>query len=157
VLADKIGMGIHSRISKSKKEDYPYYNTLVVVNQPWVELPDNPFGQPEIRAKGGTAIWLASSLIFLFGNQKKAGISHIDATKDGRKVSFAIRTKISILKNHVNGLGYKDGKIIAVPQGYIEDTKEALDNYKKEYSEYWTTKLGYSDYSLAESTDDIDE
>jgi hypothetical protein len=156
VLADKIGMGIHSRISKSKKEDYPYYNTLVVVNQPWVELPDNPFGQPEIRAKGGIAIWLASSLIFLFGNQKKAGISHIDATKDGRKVSFAIRTKISILKNHVNGLGYKDGKIIAVPQGYIEDTKEALDNYKKEYSEYWATKLGYSEYSLDESTNDID-
>jgi len=156
VLADKIGMGIHSRISKSKKEDYPYYNTLVIVNQPWVELPDNPFGQPEIRAKGGIAIWLASSLIFLFGNQKKAGISHIDATKDGRKVSFAIRTKISILKNHVNGLGYKDGKIIAVPQGYIEDTKEALDNYKKEYSEYWATKLGYSEYSLDEYTNDID-
>ncbi len=38
VLADKIGMGIHSRISKSKKEDYPYYNTLVVLNQPWVIL-----------------------------------------------------------------------------------------------------------------------
>jgi hypothetical protein len=105
VLADKIGMGIHSRISKSKKEDYPYYNTLVILNQPWVELPDNPFGQPEIRAKGGTAVWLASSLVFLFGNQKKAGISHIDATKNGRKVSFAIRTKVSILKNHVNGLG----------------------------------------------------
>ena len=49
-LADKIGMGIHSRISKSKKEDYPYYNTMVVVNQPWVDLPDNPFGQPEIKA-----------------------------------------------------------------------------------------------------------
>jgi len=150
VLADKIGMGIHSRISKSKKEDYPYYNTLVILNQPWVLLPDNPFGQPEIQAKGGTAIWLASSLVFLFGNQKKAGISHIDATKNGRKVSFAIRTKVSILKNHVNGLGYKDGKIIAVPHGYIADTKDALEKYKKEYSDYWTIKLGES-YNLEES------
>jgi hypothetical protein len=150
VLADKIGMGIHSRISKSKKEDYPYSNTLVVLNQPWVLLPDNPFGQPEIQAKGGTAVWLASSLVFLFGNQKKAGISHIDATKNGRKVSFAIRTKVSILKNHVNGLGYKDGKIIAVPHGYIADTKDALEKYKKEYSDYWTTKLGDS-YNLEES------
>ena len=154
VLADKIGMGIHSRISKSTKEDYPYYNTLVVLNQPWVLLPDNPFGQPEIQAKGGTAIWLASSLVFLFGNQKKAGISHIDATKNGRKVSFAIRTKISILKNHVNGLGYKDGKIIAVPHGYIADTKEALEKYKKDYSDYWVQKLGDSNYSLDESQDD---
>ena len=157
VLADKIGMGIHSRISKSKKEDYPYYNTLVVLNQPWVLLPDNPFGQPEIQAKGGTAIWLASSLVFLFGNQKKAGISHIDATKNCRKVSFAIRTKISILKNHVNGLGYKDGKIIAVPHGYITDTKDALEKYKKDYSDYWVQKLGDSNYSLDESQDDSED
>ena len=65
--------------------------------------------------------------------------------------------KISILKNHVNGIAYKDGKIIAVPHGYISDTKEALDKYKKEYSDYWETRLGYSDYSLDESTDDINE
>ena len=154
VLADKVGMGLHSRISKSKKEDYPYYNTLVVVNQPWVLLPDNPFGQAEIKSKGGEAIWLASSLIFLFGNQKKSGINHIDATKNGRKISFAIRTKISILKNHVNGLGYKDGKIIAVHNGYILDTKESLDKYKKEFSDYWGTKMGGSDFSLEESQND---
>jgi hypothetical protein len=141
VLADKIGMGIHSRISKSKKEDYPYYNTLVILNQPWVALPDNPFGQPEIKAKGGEAVWLASSLVFLFGNQKNAGINHITATKNNRTVSYAIRTKVSILKNHVNGLGYKDSKLIAVPQGYIPDTKEALEDYKKQYSSYWNAIL----------------
>ncbi len=158
VLADKVGMGLHSRISKSKKEDYPYYNTLVVVNQPWVLLPDNPFGQPEIKSKGGEAIWLASSLIFLFGNQKKSGISHIDATKNGRKISFAIRTKISILKNHINGLGFKDGKIITVHNGYISDTKESLDTYKKEFSDYWTVKMGGNDFSLTESvSDDFDD
>jgi hypothetical protein len=141
-LSDKIGMGIHSRISKSKKEDYPYYNTMVVINQPWVDLPDNPFGQPEIKAKGGEALWLASSIVFLFGNQKKAGINHITATKNNRTVSYAIRTKISILKNHVTGLAFKDGKIIAVPQGYIKDDKTAIDKYKKEYSGYWNKILG---------------
>lgn len=151
-LADKIGMGIHSRITKSKKEDYPYYNTMVVVNQPWVELPDNPFGQPTIKAKGGEALWLASSLVFLFGNQKNAGINHITATKNGRTVSYAIRTKVSILKNHVNGLGYKDGKIIAVPQGYIADDKDALEKYKKEYSQYWNAILsGDGEIQLEES------
>jgi RecA/RadA recombinase len=160
VLADKIGMGVHSRISKSKKEEYPYYNTMVVVNQPWVELPDNPFGQPEIKAKGGEALWLASSLVFLFGNQKKAGINHIDAVKNGRKVAFATRTKVSILKNHVNGLAFKDGKIIAVPQGYIADTKESLDAYKKEYSEYWNGVLsgsGDGEIELSESADIFEE
>ena len=154
-LSDKIGMGVHSRISKSKKEDYPYYNTMIVINQPWVDLPDNPFGQPEIKAKGGEALWLASSLVFLFGNQKKAGINHITATKGGRTVSYAIRTKISILKNHVNGIQFKDGKIIAVPQGYIDDTKEALEDYKKQYSQYWNAILsGTGEIVLEEEAED---
>jgi hypothetical protein len=145
-------MGIHSRISKSKKEDYPYYNTVVFLNQPWVLLPDNPFGQAEIKSKGGEAIWLASSLVFLFGNQKKAGVNHITATKNGRTISYATRTKISILKNHVNGIQYKDSKIIVVPQGYIADTKESLDKYKKEYSGYWNAILsGTGEIILDES------
>ena len=156
-LADKIGMGIHARITKSKKEDYPYYNTMVVVNQPWVELPDNPFGQPQIKAKGGEALWLASALVFLFGNQKNAGINHITATKNGRTVSYAIRTKISVLKNHINGLGYKDGKIIATPQGYISDTKEALEDYKKQYSQYWNAILsGTGEITLDESEESFE-
>jgi hypothetical protein len=137
VLADKIGRGIHSRISKSKKEDYPYINTMIVIVQPWVQLPENAFGQPTIQPKGGQALFLSSSLVFLFGNQKSSGVSHITATKNGRTISYATRTKISILKNHVNGIAYKDSKIIAVPHGYIADTKEALDKYKKEYSGYW--------------------
>ena len=162
-LSDRIGMGIHSRISKSKKEDYPtkenpLINTLIVINQPWVDLPDNPFGQPEIKAKGGEALWLASSVVFLFGNQKKAGINHITATKNGRTVSYAIRTKISILKNHVNGLAFKDGKIIAVPQGYINDTKEALEDYKKDYSQYWNAILsGTGEIVLEEEIDNYIE
>ena len=152
VLADKIGMGIQARITKSRKEDYPYINTMVVVNQPWVELPDNPFGQPTIKAKGGEALWLASALVFLFGNQKNAGINHITATKNGRTVSYAIRTKISVLKNHINGLGYKDGKIIATPQGYIADDKDALEKYKKEYSQYWNAILsGTGEITLDET------
>jgi hypothetical protein len=154
VLADTIGMGIHSRITKSKKDDYPYYNTLIIVNQPWVDVDmSSPMSQPEIRSKGGEAIWLASSLVFLFGKQKKAGINHIDATKNGRKISFAIRTRISIIKNHVNGLGFKDGKIIAVHNGYISDTKEAMDKYKKEFAEYWAVKMGGNDFTLEESKD----
>lgn len=154
VLADKVGKGLHSRISKSKKEDYPYINTMVVIVQPWVQLPDNPFGQPTIQPKGGQALYLASSLVFLFGNQKSSGVSHITATKNGRTVSYAIRTKISILKNHINGLGYKDSKIIAVPQGFIADTKEALEQYKKDYSQYWNAILsGDGEIKLEESED----
>ena len=90
VLSDKIGMGINQRISGSRRSDSKYENTLVIVNQPWVELPDNPFGQPKIKAKGGESIWLNSSLVFLFGNQKNAGTNKITAVKDKRKVNHEI-------------------------------------------------------------------
>ena len=66
-----------------------------------------------------------------------------------------MNTPTSILKNHINGLGYKDGKILAVHNGYISDTKEALDKYKKEYSDYWVQKLGGGDYNIEENTEDI--
>ncbi len=87
------------------------------------------------------------------------------ATKNGRKIKFASRTKISILKNHVNGIGYEDGKVIVTPHGFIEDTKEAEETYKKEYSEYWADtfiKNGLdvdgdgSDFELEDSKTDIE-
>ena len=157
VLADKIGLGLHGRIGSSKKESYPYWNTLVVVNQPWVELPDNPFGQPTIKAKGGNALWLASTIIFLFGNQKNAGISFIPATKGGRKIIFATRTKISVLKNHISGIAYQDGKIIATPHGFIPDTKDEVEKYKKQYSQYWNEILGGSgEIEIGEDIEDIE-
>ena len=146
-LADKIGMGLNQRIGKSRRQDSKHTNTLVVVNQPWVELPDNPFGQPKIKAKGGESLWLNSTLVFRFGNQKNAGTTHISAVKEKRKVKFATRTKITIMKNHVNGLGYEDGKILITPHGFLSgkepsEEKKSIDIYKSEYSSYWSEQLG---------------
>ena len=147
VLADKIGMGINQRISGSRRTDKAYTNTLIIVNQPWVELPDNPFGQPKIKAKGGEAIWLNSSIVFLFGNQKGAGTTKISITKDKRKVKIATRTKISIMKNHINGLGYEDGRILVTSHGFMpgrEDSEEkkSIEDYKKESGDYISKMLG---------------
>jgi len=149
VLADKIGMGINQRISGSRRTDKPYTNTLIIVNQPWVELPDNPFGQPKIKAKGGEAIWLNSSIVFLFGNQKGAGTTKISITKDKRKVKIATRTKISIMKNHINGLGYEDGRILVTSHGFMPgrediEEKKSIEEYKKESGDYISKMLGVS-------------
>ena len=147
VLADKIGMGINQRISGSRRTDKPHTNTLIIVNQPWVELPDNPFGQPKIKAKGGEAIWLNSSIVFLFGNQKGAGTTKISITKDKRKVKIATRTKISIMKNHINGLGYEDGRILVTSHGFMPgredgEEKKSIEDYKKESGDYISKMLG---------------
>ena len=147
VLADKIGMGINQRISGSRRTDKPHTNTLIIVNQPWVELPDNPYGQPKIKAKGGEAIWLNSTLVFLFGNQKGAGITKIKITRNKRDVNFASRTKISIMKNHVNGIGFADGKIMVTPHGFMKakepsEEKLSIQEYAKENLEYISKLFG---------------
>ena len=147
VLADKIGMGLNQRISGSRRIDKQYTNTLVIVNQPWVELPDNPFGQPKIKAKGGEAIWLNSTLVFLFGNQKGAGTTKISITKDKRKVKIATRTKISIMKNHVNGLGYEDGRILVTAHDFMKgrddvEEKKSIELYKSQHGDYISKMLG---------------
>ena len=155
VLADKIGMGINQRISGSRRTDKPYTNSLIIVNQPWVELPDNPFGQPKIKAKGGEAIWLNSSIVFLFGNQKGAGTTKISITKDKRKVKIATRTKISIMKNHINGLGYEDGRILVTSHGFMAgreegEEKKSLEEYKKECGDYISKMLGVNVTDIAD-------
>jgi hypothetical protein len=138
VISEKWGMGLAQRITSSRKETAPFTNTMIFINQPWVELPDNPFGQPKIQPKGGQSIYLSCALVFLFGNQKSAGISKLSATNKGRKVNFAIRTKVGILKNHMNGLGYADCRILATTHGFIEDDKKAIDTYKTDYKDYWS-------------------
>jgi len=157
VLADKIGMGLNQRISGSRRSDKKNTNTLIIVNQPWVELPDNPFGQPKIKAKGGEAIWLNSTLVFLFGNQKGAGTTKISITKDKRKVKIATRTKISIMKNHVNGLGYEDGRILVTAQDFMKgrddgEEKRSIEEYKKLHGDYISKMLGVN----VTDTEDLD-
>ena len=137
IISEKWGMGMAQRITSSRKVTSDYTNSMVFVNQPWVELPDNPFGQPRIQPKGGQSIYLSCALVFLFGNQKSAGISKLNATNKGRKVNFAIRTKVGIHKNHMNGLGYADCKILATTHGFIEDDKKAIDTYKSDNKDYW--------------------
>jgi hypothetical protein len=149
VLSDRIGMGLNQRISGSRTVESKYTNTLVVVNQPWVDVDmKSPMSQPKIKPKGGENIYLNSTLVFLFGNQRDAGISRLDAQKDGRKIAFATRSKVSVVKNHINGLGYVDGRIICTPHGFIKDDKAEIDKYKKDHSDYWNVILGEGDYEI---------
>lgn len=139
VIAEKWGMGIAQKITNSNKLSSPYRNTALIVNQPWFSLPDstNPKAQGRIQPKGGQAIYLSASLVFLCGKQKEAGTSMINLVHKGRKVNFGIRTKLTVMKNHINGLGFADGKIVSVPHGFILDEQEELKKYKSETSKYW--------------------
>ncbi len=165
VLSDKIGMGINQRITGSRRSDEKHTNTLVICNQPWVELPDNPMGQPRIKAKGGESMWLNSSLVFLFGNQKNAGITKISIKMKvndySRQVKIAVRTKISVLKNHINGLGYEDGKIMITAHDFMKarteaEEKKSIDEYTRTSTEYICKMLEISPSEL-KNTDIVEE
>ena len=72
-ISEKWGMGMAQRITSSRKESAPYTNTMVFVNQPWVELPDNPFSQPRIQPKGGSINLFILCISFLIWKSKKCG------------------------------------------------------------------------------------
>jgi hypothetical protein len=152
-LADKIGMGINQRISGSRRSEKPYTNTLIIVNQPWVELPDNIYGQPKIKAKGGEAIYLNSTLVFLFGNQKNAGTTKIPITKNKRTISVATRSKISVMKNHVNGIAFADGKIMVTPHGFLRAKETAEEKISRE--QYVKDNLDYISKLFGEKVSDL--
>jgi len=154
-LSDRIGQGINQRISGSRRADKPYTNSLIIINQPWVELPDNPYGQPKIKAKGGEAVWLNSTLVFRFGNEKNAGTTKITITKNKRTVVIATRSKITVMKNHVNGIQFGDGKIMVTPHGFMR-AKEAAEE-KKSREDYVRDNLTYLSSLFEEKVESIEE
>ena len=144
--SQQFGNFINQRITLSRKENQPYTNTIVAVNKVWVSPAETRFSQPKMRNKGGDTMFYDASLVLTFGNITNSGVSKIKATKGGKEVEFATRTKVSCDKNHVTGITTK-ATVVMTPHGFIEDDTKAIDKYKKEYSKEWLSILG--------STDDI--
>ena len=153
-MSTQFANGVNQKILLSRKESYPYTNTLVCVNKVWTQKAETPMSQPKMMNKGGMAMWYDATLIITFGNVSNAGTNKIKATKNGKDVEFAKRTKIQVEKNHVNGVSSK-GSIIMTVHGFIEDDKKAIDDYKKIHSKEWLEKLGESDFDIVIERDDL--
>jgi hypothetical protein len=155
VLSDKIGMGINQRISGSRRADKQHTNTLIIINQPWVELPSNPYEQPKIKAKGGESVWLNSTLVFRFGNEKNAGTTKIPITRNKRTITIATRSKITVMKNHVNGIQFGDGKIMVTSHGFMKmrepaEEKLSKESYIRDHIDYVSRLFGEPVTSISE-------
>ena len=148
-MSQQFGNFINQRIVLSRKASQPYTNTLVAINKVWVAKPDSPMGQPTLNNKGGNTMYFDSSLVVTFGNIARAGTNKIKATKNGKEVEFAKRTRISCDKNHVTGVTAVN-KVIMTVHGFIKDDKKELDEYKKKYSDHWTKVLGSSTFDVVE-------
>lgn len=152
-MSKTFGNFINQKIVMSRKESQPYTNTMLAVNKIWVAKAETIMSQPKMKNKGGDTMYFDSSLIVTFGNVTNSGTNKIKATKNGKDVEFAKRTKVSCDKNHVNDVT-SAGKVIMTAHGFIDDTKQAIDQYKKEHSKDWLKTLGTTDFEVIIETDE---
>lgn len=152
-MSQQFGNFINQRIVLSRKESQQYTNTMVAVNKVWVAKPETIMSQPKLCNKGGNTMYFDSSLVITFGNIASAGTNKIKATKSGKEIEFAKRTKISCDKNHVTGVTAVS-KVIMTVHGFIFDDKKAIDNYKFEHNSEWSEILGSGPFEVIEEQDD---
>jgi hypothetical protein len=151
-MSTQFGNNVNQRITLSRKESYPYTNTLVCINKVWTAKAETPMSQPKLMNKGGFAMWFDATFVITFGNVSNAGTSKIKAIKDGKQVEFAKRTKIQIDKNHINGITTR-GNIIMTPHGFINDSEKEIKSYKDSHAKEWSAILGGLDFDIIEEND----
>jgi len=148
-MSTQFGNYINQRIVLSRKESQQYTNTLIAINKVWVAKPDHPMGQPTLQNKGGTTMMFDASLVITFGSIAKAGTNKIKATKGGKDVEFAKRTRISCDKNHVTGVTAV-AKVIMTPHGFVDDKPAAIKAYQDAHSHEWAKVLGSDTFDIVE-------
>jgi hypothetical protein len=146
-MSTQFGNFINQEILLSRKESYPYTNSLVAVNKIWVEKPIGPMSPPIMKNKGGNTMFFDSTLIVTFGNISNPGTLKINAVKDGKKVEWAKKVKVAIEKNHINGIT-TTGKILATPHGFISEKKNDIEKYKRQHQEEWGRILGEGPFEV---------
>lgn len=132
---------LNNRIPASRKEDSEFTNSLAAVQKIWI---DN-MGAGVVKHKGGEAFYFGSRLIYHFGGIAAHGAKGVSATSKGKDVSYGIKAKVSIAKNHIDGpLGgiSMDGEVISTPHGFIGADKDSIDKYKKENILFFRKILG---------------
>ena len=155
-IATQFGNFINQQIVMSRKETYQYTNSLFIVNKTGVAPAEGPMARPKMTNKGGDTFYYDSSLVLTFGNITNAGTSKLNATKDKKKVEFALRTKIACDKNHINGIT-TTGTIVSTVHGFIKDDNNVINKYKKEHSKEWINILGEGEYGLTEDNSEWNE
>ena len=148
-MSQQFGNFVNQKIIMSRKESQQYTNTFVAINKVWVAKPETIMSQPKMKNKGGDTMFFDSSLIITFGNVSNSGTNKIKATKNGKEVEFAKRTKLSCDKNHITGVTTTN-KLIMTVHGFINDDKKDLDKYKKDHSHEWLQVLGSKDFDVIE-------
>lgn len=157
-MATQFGNFVNQQFPLTRKEKYPYTNTFFVINKTGVQ-PALTFGsQPKRTNKAGDTMYWDAAVVATFGNITNSGTSKIKATRKGKSVEFAKRTKIAVDKVHVDFGVATASTVIVTPHGFISDTPAAVNEYKKKYAKSWFNDLKDSDeLDITEDNTEWDE
>ena len=135
VLREKINRYIAVKINQTRKENFPYTSTLFIVNQAYTAPPAMPTAPPSLVPYGGDAIYYAATLLFRQGGIMGRS-SKITAQKNGKKVGFALKSKLVVEKNHITNVTAQ-GEILCTDHGFLYNDKDSIADYKGKYAEDW--------------------
>ena len=94
-------------------------------------------------------------MVFRFGNEKNAGTTKIPITRNKRTITIATRSKITVMKNHVNGIQFGDGKIMVTSHGFMKmrepaEEKLSKESYIRDHIDYVSRLFGEPVNSISE-------
>lgn len=120
------------KINDTRKSDVPNDATMIFLNQGYTAPPPPGMFIPgKLTPYGGDGIWYAASLVI----QTKR-IGKLSAKVGGIDKKFGTKTKVTIEKNHINGIE-QAGDFVVTPTSIIPDEETAIKEYKDEHKESW--------------------
>ena len=140
-MSTNFGNFVNQKFPMSRKADYPYNNTFVVVQKTGVMPAETRMSQPKMTNKGGDTMYWDAMVVITFGNVTNSGTSKLKAVKDKKNVEWAKKTKIAVDKIHGSDGIVTRSTVIMTPHGFIEDSPTAIEKYKKQYAKTWFSNI----------------
>jgi recombination protein RecA len=121
------------KINETRKLEVPHNASLIFLNQAYMQPPPpGSYGVPgKLVPYGGDGIWYAASIVI----QTKR-IGKLEAQVDNIKKKFGTKSRITIEKNHMNGIE-QSGDFIVTPNSIIPDEPKAIKAYKDANKDSW--------------------
>lgn len=121
------------KINDTRKLEVPNNATLIVLNQAYMTPPPpGSYGIPgKLVPYGGDGIWYAASLVI----QTKR-IGKLEAQVNSVRKKFGTKSRITIEKNHINGIE-QSGDFVITPNSIIPDEPKAIKAYKEDNKDSW--------------------
>lgn len=121
------------KINETRKVEVPNDATLVFLNQAYMTPPPpGSYGVPgKLTPYGGDGIWYNATLVI----QTKR-IGKLEAQVNSVRKKFGTKSRITIEKNHINGIE-QSGDFVITPNSIIPDDPKAIKSYKEDNKDSW--------------------